>query len=87
MLVLFSVELARTYQHRLVLWIVIVLITLMMAADVTWIASQWLQLASLRHTDIDTESYRVASGFTLMIACVCFSLSHWMFSFKYWSCA
>lgn len=22
-----------------------------------------------------------------MFACICFSLSHWIFSFKYWSCA
>jgi hypothetical protein len=63
----------------------LVLIALMGLADVMWIASQGIQLEGLKHYGYNDIETRISSGVTVMIASICFSLSHWVFCFKYYT--
>lgn len=76
-------------KNRVQLLIVLVLILLMCSADLFWILSQTVRLVQLQEEDYVTGNAddNIWEGFSLMIAFICFSLSHWIFSFKYWVCA
>lgn len=63
----------------------LLLIALMGLADVMWITSQGIQLAGLKSYDYKDLATRISSGVTVMIASICFSLSHWVFCFKYYT--
>ena len=79
--------LTRLAIIKLALWYVIILITLMILANLSWLISQLYQLFALKSDDYYNREEVIVSGFFLMVACCCFSLSHWIFSFKYWKCS
>jgi hypothetical protein len=79
--------LVKIYMVKLKLWDVIVLILLMIIANISWILSQVFQFQALKNGTQVTEIDTLATGISLGIACCCFSLSHWIFSFKYWKCS
>ena len=87
MIIFFICLYIRLCYHKLMLSLVISLITLMLVADISWLISQLITLKSLYLSNDDSINILVSSGIALMIAFVCFSLSHWVFCFKYWSCA
>ena len=91
LLVMFTGLLLKMYLHRIKLFRLVLLISLLMMSSVFW---SWAQILSYHYqrssstsiTDPD-DSYRIQSGVLLILACVCFSMSHWIFSMKYWTCA
>lgn len=87
MIIFFICLYIRLWYHKLMLALVIILITLMLFADLAWLISQFITLKSLYDSRYATIDIQIGSGIALMIAFVCFSLSHWVFCFKYWSCA
>ena len=56
-------------------------------ADLAWLSSQGLQLFQIQHDLLKAPHYVIGYCCLLMLASICFSLSHWIFSFKYWACA
>ncbi len=64
----------------------LILLALMAFADLFWIVSQKIQLTMLKNHS-NSVDYRVSSGVTLMMASCLFSLSHWVFCFKYYTAA
>ena len=90
LLVMFSGLLYEIYKKRLRLYRLILLIVLLMLSSIFWCWEQILVYHRVKvdpnNTDPDTR-YRVSEGILLILACVSFSMSHWIFSMKYWTCA
>lgn len=75
---------------RLRLYRLILLIVLLMLSSIFWC---WDQILVYHRIKVDPSSsdpdnrFRISEGVLLILACICFSMSHWIFSMKYWTCA
>lgn len=90
LLVMFSGLLYKIYKHKIRLYRLILLICLLMLSTIFWcwaqvVAYHWVK-RNPNNPD-PSERYRVYSGVLLVLACISFSMSHWIFSMKYWTCA
>ena len=90
LLVMFSGLLYRIYQKQLRLYRLILLIVLLMLSSIFWCWDQILVYNRIKLDPTNTNPdrrFRVSEGVLLILACVSFSMSHWIFSMKYWTCA
>ena len=90
LLVMFACLLFKIYQKGIRLYRLVLLIVLLMLSSIFWC---WEQILVYHRVKLDPNNpdpdvrYRVSEGILLILACISFSMSHWIFSMKYWTCA
>ena len=90
LLVMFAGLLFKIYQKGIRLYRLVLLIVLLMLSSIFWC---WEQISVYHRIKLDPNNpdpdvrYRVSEGILLILACISFSMSHWIFSMKYWTCA
>ena len=83
----FTYELYIMCKLNLPLRVIYILLSILIAADSLWILSQGLEFHALKNDDQKDKRYRTSYTIILMVGNACISLSHWIFSFNYWSVA